>query len=206
MRINNNLEDLKNIKRLLIVVDMINGFVRSGVLAHKEIEDIIPENIKLIEFFLEDNESAVAIIRDSHTKNASEFKIFPEHCLENTYESELIDELKIYEKDSIVYKKNSTNFVFAPNFIEDINKMENLEEVVLNGCLTDYCIKNGGIALKNLFDQDNRNIKVIVDEAGVSSFESKDHNKDLISKHSLEDMENNGLILVKNYGDIRWKK
>ena len=50
MRIDNkNIDELKKIKRLLIVVDMINGFVRKGALAHKEIAEIIPENVKLAE-------------------------------------------------------------------------------------------------------------------------------------------------------------
>lgn len=201
---NKNIEQLKKIKRLLIVVDMVNGFVRRGVLAHKEIEEIVPENIKLIDMFLNDKESAVAIVRDSHTKDALEFKTFPEHCLENSYESELIDELKDYEKDSLVYKKNSTNFVFAPSFKEDIGNMENLEEVVLNGCLTDYCIKNGAISLKNLFDQENRDIQVIVDEAGVSTYEADGHDRETVSRESLKDMSDNGIVLVKNYGGVKW--
>lgn len=202
----NDLEKLRKIKRLLIVVDMINGFVRKGVLANKEIEEVIPENIKLIEEFLNDEEGAVALVRDSHSKNAPEFKTFPEHCLEGTEESELVEELIKYEKDSLVYKKNSTNFVFAPNFMNDIKNMENLEEVVLNGCLTDYCIKNGAISLRNLFDQDNRNIEVIVDQAGVSTFNSDVHDKEVTSKQALDDMVNNGIVLVKNYGDVKWKR
>ena len=207
MRIDNkNIDELKKIKRLLIVVDMINGFVRKGALAHKEIAEIIPENVKLAEAFLNESDSAVCMVRDSHIKDAAEFKTFPEHCLEGSYESELVDELKTYEKDSLVYLKNSTNFVFAPNFIEDIRNMENLEEVVLNGCLTDYCIKNGAISLKNLFDQENRNVMVIVDGAGVSTFESVGHDREEVQKTSLDDMVGNGLVLVKNYGEVKWRR
>ena len=85
MRIDNkNIDNLRKIKRLLIVVDMINGFVRKGALAHEEIAEIIPENIKLVKRFLDDSESAVCMVRDSHTKDAAEFKTFPEHCLAGT--------------------------------------------------------------------------------------------------------------------------
>ena len=207
MRIDNkNIDNLRKIKRLLIVVDMINGFVRKGALAHEEIAEIIPENIKLVKRFLDDSESTVCMVRDSHTKDAAEFKTFPEHCLAGTYESELVDELKEYEKDSLVYLKNSTNLVFAPNFLEDIKNMENLEEVVLNGCLTDYCIKNGAISLKNLFDQDNRNIDVIIDEAGVTTFDGEGHNREKVQRSSLDDMAGNGIVLVKNYGSETWKR
>ena len=207
MKINSkNIETLRKIKRLLIVVDMINGFVRKGALAHKEVAEIIPENVRLVDSFIEDSDSAVCMVRDAHTKNAVEFKTFPKHCVEGSYESELVDELKVYEKDSLVYLKNSTNFVFAPNFIDDITKMENLEEVVLNGCLTDYCIKNGAISLRNLFDQNNRDIMVIVDGAGVSTFDGEGHNRDSVQKSSLDDMVGNGIVLVKNYGEVKWKR
>lgn len=201
MKISKNIEELKRIKKLLIVVDMINGFVNSGALAHKEVAEIIPENKKLIEYFVEDADSAVCFVRDSHTEDAMEFNTFPKHCLENSYESMLVDELLEYEEHSLSYKKNSTSFVFAPGFIEDIRSMINLEEVILNGCLTDYCIKNGAIALKNLFDQEDRNIKIIIDEAGVSTFEAEGHNREEETILALNDMRNNGLVLVNNYGE-----
>lgn len=204
MKINNkSINELKKIKRLLIVVDMINGFVKKGALAHEEVADIIPENIRLIEQFLADKTSAVCMVRDSHTTDAVEFRAFPKHCLEGSVESELVEELKVYEKDCLVYLKNSTNFVFAPSFIDDIKNMENLEEVVLNGCLTDFCIMNGAISLRNLFDQENRSIDVIVDASGVSTFNSKEHEREIVQKNSLDAMAGNGIVLVKNYGSVK---
>ena len=38
-------EKLENIKYLLIVVDMVNGFVREGAMASQNIEHIIPSTI-----------------------------------------------------------------------------------------------------------------------------------------------------------------
>ena len=194
------IEELKKIKRLLIIIDMVNGFVKEGALAAPSIKKIIPHNIELIEEFINDDDSAVFFIRDAHTDNAVEFKVFGKHCLKGTKESELVDELKDYEEYGHTYFKNSTNFIFAPNFIDDIRKMTNLEEVVLNGCLTDYCVKNGGISLRNLFDQDDRDIRIIVDEAGVDTYDSLSHNRELESFHALADMADNGIIRVKKYG------
>ena len=48
------IKDFKMYKKCLIVVDMVNGFVREGVLHDKEIERIIPNQIKLIKW-LESN-------------------------------------------------------------------------------------------------------------------------------------------------------
>ena len=201
MKVNREkIEELKDIKRLLIIIDMINGFVKEGSLAAQSIERIIPHNKELIEEFIKDKDSCVFFIRDSHSKDAVEFNTFPAHCIENSTESELVDELKEYESDGITYLKNSTNFVFAPNFINVISKMKSLEEVILNGCLTDYCVKNGAISLRNLFDQKDRNIKIIVDEAGVDTYDSPTHNREEEAERAIIDMTNNGIIRVKKYG------
>ena len=77
--------------------------------------------------------------------------------------------------------------------------MRNLKEVILNGCLTDICVKNGGITLKNYFDQMNRDVKVIVEEAGVDTYDAPGHNREEVQERSLRDMETNGLIRVKKY-------
>lgn len=201
MRVNREkIEKLKEIKRLLVIVDMVNGFVKEGTLAAKSIERIIPHNKELIEEFINDKDSCVFFVRDSHNKEAIEFNTFPPHCIENSKESELIDELKEYEECGITYLKNSTNFVFAPNFLDDIRIMKSLEEVILNGCLTDICIKNGAITLRNLFDQENKNIKVIVDESGIDTYDSSLHNREEESRRALTDMKNNGIEIVKKYG------
>lgn len=193
------IEELRKIKKLLIVIDMVNGFVKEGALAAPSIQRILPENKRLVEIFLERSDSAVAFIRDSHSKDAEEFKVFGSHCLEGTIESELESTLAPYEKDALVYKKNSTNFVFAPSFQEDLAAMENLEEIILNGCLSDYCVKNGGITLRNLLDQQNRNIKIYVEEDGIDTFDAPNHNREEETERALKDMANNGLIRIKKY-------
>ena len=44
----NKIKNFKMYKRCLIVVDMVNGFVREGVLHDDSIANIIPTQIKLI--------------------------------------------------------------------------------------------------------------------------------------------------------------
>lgn len=202
MKIKNKNEDLEKIKWLLLNIDMIKGFVEEGALADPSIKRIIPENIRLIEMFLDNKEAAVAFIEDEHTQNSVEFNTFGTHALKGTKEAELTDELKPYEQDALVYKKNSTNLVFAPHFIEDIEKMTNLKVVVLNGCLTEVCVKNGGITLKNLFDQNNRDIVIMLDEAGVDTFNAPGHKREEVNESAIEDMRSNGIQIVKRISRI----
>lgn len=201
MKLENKKEQLKQIKKLLINIDMINGFIKEGPLASKSIERIVPKLKQVIELYLNDEASAVFFIRDSHTSNALEFKTFGVHCLENSKESELIEELKMYEKDSLTYLKNSTNFVFAKNFIADLEKLNNLKEVLVTGCLTDFCVKNGAITLKNYFDEHNKNIDVIVCCDLTDTFNSNTHILEEESKHAFNDMKNNGIKILKRFGE-----
>ena len=82
-----SVEDYKKVKNLLIVIDMVNGFVREGALAAPSIARIIPHNVEMIQKFLKDSESAVIFIRDSHTPDAVEFKTFLPHCISGTEET-----------------------------------------------------------------------------------------------------------------------
>ena len=213
-------EYLKEVKRLLINIDMVNGFVKEGALASTSLQRIIPHNIELAKGLLNQEGTAVFFIRDAHMNSAPEFKNFSPHCIFGTEECELFGELKDlerYYKNTFTYLKNSTNFVFSNEYYEsknnlsysyyyperdflmDINSMRNLKEVILNGCLTDICVKNGGITLKNYFDQMNRDIKVIVEECGVDTYDAPGHNREEVNEQALKDMETNGLIRVKKY-------
>ena len=96
----------EELKELLVVVDMINGFIKEGNMADKTINHITPNIIKLIEETL-GKEEGIAFIKDTHNTDSTEFKKFPIHCLEGTSEAELIDELKPYEK-------NIAKFVMMP--------------------------------------------------------------------------------------------
>ena len=189
-----NLKDSK-IEELLIVIDMVNGFVKEGVLAAPNIIEIVPYQLKVIEEFYKRKNKGIVFIRDNHSKKSVEFNVYPKHCLEGTSETEIIEELKNYS--TIEYKKNSTNFVFAPNFIEDLDKMKNLKKVHLIGCLSDVCVRIGALSLRTYFDQNNKNIEICVHEKGIDTYDSEEHNRKEVNFHSLKDMENHGIKVIK---------
>ena len=154
------IKNLKLYNKCLIVVDMVNGFVREGIMADSYIEHIIPEQIRLIKEFLEKKEG-IAFVKESHSKDCMEFKTFPEHCVKGTREAELVDELKPFEKDALVYEKNSTSAMIAKNFLRDIGEMINLRNIVITGCCTDICDLNLAIPLKNYFNEYNTTVHFI---------------------------------------------
>lgn len=183
-------------EELLIIVDMVNGFVKVGSLADSKIGLIIPKQIKLIKDFIEKKQQII-FIKDSHTKDSIEFKTFPPHCIKGTKEAEIVDELKPYTKYALEYEKNSTSTIYAPGFMENIKKYKKLKRVVITGCCTDICILNLALPLKNYFNQNNLDIEILIYKDTVETFDSPNHNKDTYNKMAFKLMENAGITLVK---------
>ena len=193
-----NKEKLEEIRDLLIVVDMVNGFIREGAMADPYIEHIIPRIEALVKSYTKDTDRVV-FIKDTHEKDSAEFNRYPVHCMKGTSEAELVDELKKYEENALVYEKNSTSAITAPGFVDDIKKMNNLERVVITGCCTDICDINLAIPLQNIFDQDNRKVDIYVPTDSVETYNSPDHNREEWNDMSMRFMKQGGIKLVKTY-------
>ena len=66
-------KNLKIYNKALIIVDMINGFVKKGVLHDKAIARVIPRQIELIKQYQKEKE-LVIFIQDTHTKAFYNFR------------------------------------------------------------------------------------------------------------------------------------
>ena len=165
------IKNLKLYERVLIVVDMVNGFVYNGPLHDIECSKIIPRQKEIIDDYL-DNGDLVVFIKDTHTKDSTEFSRMPIHCLENTDESELVPELREYVgRDNVItINKNSTSFNEAPEFRELITNLVNLKRVDEIGVCTDICDFNGIMGLANRLNQENRDVSIYVHEDSVATF------------------------------------
>lgn len=204
---NETIQNLEELKEILVVVDMVNGFVKEGSLADPYISHIIPEQIRLIEDFLK-RKQGVLFIKDAHTKDSKEFDSFPPHCIKGTTEAELVSELKPYEEKGISIEKNSTSAIFAEGFLKLIQQMKQLERVVTVGCEADICIPNLAIPLQNYFNQINQETKVIVPLNAIETFDGPSHDRREYFEIGTKMMANSGITLVKKYegkGDLNEK-
>jgi nicotinamidase-related amidase len=168
-------------------------------MSDRQIESIIPEQLRLIDETLREGEG-LAFIKDSHNKGCREFDRYPEHCVKGTKESELVDELLPYEKNSLSYSKNSTSTIYAKDFINDIEKMKALREIIITGCCTDICVMNLAIPLQNYFDQIDRRVNITLPLNAVETYNSESHNRDEYNNMAFKLMEQSGIKLVKRYG------
>ena len=192
------IKNLKVYKGMLIVVDMVNGFVREGVLHDEKITEVIPRQLELIKE-AKHRGDLIVFVKDTHDEDAIEFKRFgnTKHCVRGTREAELVDEFRELEKedDTISIEKNSTSYMEAEEFRNLIGDMTNLERVDVVGCCTDICDFNGTMGLANYFDQHNRDVSINVHTDAVATY-AEDARKNYVDAAYLL-MEQQGIQLVK---------
>ena len=195
------MEKIKNLKvyeKCLIVVDMVNGFVKEGVLHDERISFVIPNQVELIEKYNTDGE-LVIFIKDTHDEDAVEFKRFgnTKHCVRGTREAELVDELLPYEKkdNTISIEKNSTSFMESPEFRKLVSELTNVKQYDIVGCCTDICDFNGSMGLANYCDQWNRNVDIIVYQDAIATY-SEDIRSEYVDAAYLL-MKQQGIKLVR---------
>lgn len=193
-----NIKNLRVYEKALIVVDMVNGFVREGVLHDDKIAIVIPSQVKLIKEYLKE-EQLVIFIKDTHEENAVEFKRFgnTKHCVRGTEEAELVDELKVFEglENVISIEKNSTSYMEAPRFREIIKELVNLKQIDVVGCCTDICDFNGTMGLSNYLNQWNRNVEINMYEEAIATYAEESRRNYVEAAYLL--MEQQGIQLVK---------
>lgn len=181
---------------MLIVVDMVNGFVKEGSLHDKKIGEVVPRQIELIKE-AKNKGSLIVFIKDTHEKDSTEHKRFGGalHCVKGTGEEEVINELKPFEVDAISIEKNSTSFMEAPKFREMVAQMDNIREVDIVGCCTDICDFNGSMGLANYFDQWNKDVEIRVHQDAIATFAESSRQNYVEAAYLL--MEQQGIKLVK---------
>ena len=200
MKIYNNKlteKNIENLEELAINIDMINGFVKKGSLSAPSIMRVVPRQKELLSEYLKDDNKAIMFIQDTHTNDSVEFKTFGAHCIAGSGEENVIDELLDYYKYALQIKKNSTNFVFGTNFQEEINRLGRLKRVILMGCLSEVCVKNGGITLRNYFDQMNRDVDIYVAEDAIDTYDAPEHKSNLVTYKAICDMRANGVKVLE---------
>jgi len=193
-----NIKNLKMYKGMLIIVDMVNGFVKYGALSDPKIAKKVPRQIELIKE-AKNKGDLIIFIKDTHEKDSVEHKRFNGcfHCIRGTGEVLVIDELKEFEngEDTISLEKNSTSYMESPDFRTLIANATNIKRVDVVGCCTDICDFNGTMGLANYFDQYNRDVEIRVHEDAIATFQEDARQKYVEAAKLL--MIQQGIQLVK---------
>ena len=186
---------MKKARNLLVVVDMVNGFINEGNLADKSINRISPNVEKLIQDAIK-NDVKIIAFKDTHTENDIEFKSFPPHCIRGTSECELIPQLKVYEKYMYIIEKPTTNGFNTPQF-KSIIKSVKFDNIYVCGCCTDICVYNFVSSLNRFLQENHINTNISVVRDAVDTFNGINHNADEVNYNYLSKMKYLGINLPK---------
>ncbi len=137
---------------VIIVVDMLNGFLKEGKLANQGARRIIPNIVDLLQRKKEQGWKTI-FLADNHKKDDLEFMMFPEHCVEKTDETAVIIELSKF----VVYYVPKTRYSgFFKTNLEEILGDEDPREIIVVGIYADICV------LYTVADLRNRDYKVTI--------------------------------------------
>jgi nicotinamidase/pyrazinamidase len=157
-------------KRALLLIDLQNDFVPGGALAVREGDQVIPianrlSALKGAAFDL------VVATQDWHPANHGSFAsnnggaavgstgelgglpqvMWPNHCVQNTRGAEFVSSLDMSRVDKVIRKGTDAAIDSYSGFFDNGHKKEtemasylrsqNVDEVVVMGLATDYCVK-----------------------------------------------------------------
>ena len=171
-------------KELLFVVDMVNGFVKEGSMHDIKIMKIVDS----IKEECENHEYRI-FIADTHESDAIEFNSFPSHCVKQTSEAEIIDELKPYVTTLI--EKNSTNTFH----VLDKEILKDYDSFMITGCCTDICVMQFALSLKTYLNQMNMAKQVVVKENGVATYDAPYHPANEYHSMAINMMAQSGIVI-----------
>lgn len=186
-------------KKLLVIVDMIRGFVEKGNMADPEIARINDEVERLTKLFIQQEDDIIAF-QDMHEVGCKEFTKYPQHCVKGTIECDLIPCLQKLEAKMIKIPKNSTCGFITKGYQDylRINK-DKLKEIVVVGCCTDICVMNFVLPMMNYIDQENLDITLTVPEDAVETYHAPSHDREEYNKMAKVLMKQAGINIVRHY-------
>ena len=187
-------------RELLVVVDMIRGFIEQGPLSDPAISTIIGDNVELIKDFTSRNQAVIAF-RDAHDVDSKEFANYPPHCISGSVESEFVDAIGAFEAEMIVIDKDTTNGFQTSSFQSFIEHEAPFDKIIVIGCCTDICILQFALSLKTYLQKKKLDTEVVVVKNAVETFESKDHPRQEFNAFSFKLMQNAGISVPE-----RWEK
>jgi len=148
--------------KLLIIIDLLNGFCRNGnplslptstLSIEKEIEKRIETYIK--------RKDKIIFVNDAHSKNDSEINDpYPPHCLIGTKEAEIIDSLRKYSNKNNTITKNTLSILYNTDLNGILEKVKPTE-IEITGVCTDICV------LFAVYELKIRGYNIIVNKNGV---------------------------------------
>jgi nicotinamidase/pyrazinamidase len=179
-------------KQALIVVDVQNDFCPGGTLAVARGDEVVAPLNALIDKFLKHGDP-IFKTRDWHQPTTKHFAAYggtwPVHCVQNTKGAEFQAQLKDDPRIRVISKGLGDTDCYSGFDETDLAaqlRQEGVEEVLVGGLATDYCVKNTVLdALKEGFS-----VKALEDAMRAVDLEPGD------GQRAIQEMRAAGALVV----------
>ena len=122
----------------LLIIDMQNDFVhRGGGLVIPDAEQTIPPIASLLEL-ARTHGLRVAYSQDTHREGDPEWRIWPEHCREESWGWEIVQELAPADDDTVLRKVRYD--AFYGTSLEHLLRVWGTDTLVICGTLANSCV------------------------------------------------------------------
>jgi nicotinamidase-related amidase len=151
----------------LLVVDMLNDFVRPG--APLEVPGalrIVPNIQRRIETARANN-IPVLYVNDAHEAEDAEFTVWPPHAVKGTNGAEVVDDIAPHRGDAVIEKTSYSGF-YRTDLEERLRSM-GVTNVTITGVVTNICV------LYTAADALMRGFEVEIPEDCVAALNDDDH-------------------------------
>ena len=156
-------------KRALIIVDMLNDFVRpdGALYCGPTIDPIVAPIKERLDFMRQSGDAVVIYLCDAHAEDDVEFDRFPPHAVKGTEGAEVVSDLAPAKGDYVQFKTRYSGFYRTD--LDVILKSEGITSADVVGCCTSICVMDtvGGLA--------NRDIEVVIPKNQVADFDQDAH-------------------------------
>lgn len=185
------LDSFDSSKTVFVMVDIVNGFINEGAMASPDIGKIIPPVCELLKKCTAKCIPSVAFA-DCHSEGCAEFDSFPVHCLKDSSESEIVDEIKSIGGYTLI-PKNSTNGFHEEAFKRFLSEHSAADTFIVTGDCTDICVMQFCLALKTYFTVNNRQCRIVVPLNCVDTYNVQGHNSTFANLAAVKLMTVNGI-------------
>lgn len=123
---------------VLLIMDMQNDFAHpDGALYNPSAEDTIDE---IARFISRAREAGIPVwhTQDTHQKDDKEFDIWGEHCRQNTWGWEIVDELKPQD-DDLVFQKPRYDGFYGTDLDQQMREHDR-EGLIIAGTVANICV------------------------------------------------------------------
>ncbi|MDQ3855827.1 MAG: isochorismatase family protein, partial [Chloroflexota bacterium] len=159
----------------VVVVDMVNGFCKTGNLASDRVGALIPPVVRVLEDAARAGVTRVLVAEDTHRPNDREFKAFPPHCIAGSGEEKTVDEIMAVSSASKfeVFPKPTVNISIGTGMDERLAQMldEGVNTFVVIGDCTDLCVYQAATFLRLAANQKDRDARIIVPATAVDTYD-----------------------------------